>query len=90
MPQDAPPASDNTRIEAIRADLSYYKKACAAAHVGGQPPTIYAAKYADDVEFLLGLVDPSAQAAEPAKPSELEVALTHDEAGRVERKPKRG
>lgn len=88
------PADDQTdlevdaRVAAIKADLDYFQKALSAVALQGHPPTVYASKYADDVAFLLKLAG-RIKAPEPAAaPSELETALAHDKAGRVERKTK--
>lgn len=80
------------KLKTIKADLAYFKKACSQQGVGSQPPTIYAAKYAEDIEFLLNKIEPPGEpvALPPPPPSPLEEALVHDEAGRTERKPKRG
>lgn len=89
MPNDEqtpPPADDlQQRIDRILADLAYFKGAVTSQGVGHQPPTLYAAKYVDDVEFLLGLSGLT-KVAPPPVPSELETALAHDDAVRVERK----
>lgn len=87
---DALSAEDQERIDRIRQDLDYYRKANRqASNVGSQPPTVYASKYVDDLKFLLDIAQPEAAPAEPEPPSELETALAHDAAGRVERKSKR-
>ena len=90
MPQDdqpSKPSESEARLAAIKADLKYYKDACRASAVGAQPPTVYAAKYAEDVEFLLDLfLSPQAAPEEPQPMGELEKALAHDAVGRVERK----
>lgn len=82
-------ADDLNRLASIRADLAYFKTAHERSRLGEQPPMVYAAKYVDDVEFLMALADRIAgvvaEAPAPAGKSELEVALAHDEAGRVER-----
>ena len=86
MPSDDP----SSRVDAIRADLAYFKKAVASMGVGSQPPTVYADKYAQDVEFLLDLLTSSPPPLRLPKKSDLESALEHDALGRTERNPKRG
>jgi hypothetical protein len=83
------PEDPDDRLNQIRVDLAYFKKAQATMG-GGQPPTLYAEKYVLDIEYLLKFV-PVAQTAKPvAVPkTDVEVALEHDEAGRVERKLRR-
>ena len=73
------------RLAKIQEDLAYFKKA--QASMGGQPPTLYAEKYIEDVEYLLKFI-PAAQNTKPAATpkTQLELSLEHDEAGRVERK----
>lgn len=92
MPQDdqSSPATD-ARVAAIKADLKYFKDAAAKAVIGGHPPTVYGAKYAEDVEFLLKLAGLEDKAEPPPapQPDSVEGALAHDEASRVERKPRR-
>lgn len=77
------PADQDERLAQIRTDLAYFQKACATMG-GGQPPTVYADKYAADVEYLLKFV-PVASKPEVPK-TQMELDLAHDEAGRVERK----
>lgn len=79
--------ADPARLDRIRADLAYYRGAMASMQVGSQVPTLYADKYAEDVGYLLELLDPTASKPATLPKSELEVALDHDVAGRVERKP---
>lgn len=88
MPQD----EQSDKLKAIKADVEYFKKACSQQGVTGQPPTIYAAKYVEDMEFMLASLEGEKPEPEPlpAPPSPLETALAHDDAGRTERKPKRG
>lgn len=80
------PEDPDDRLAQIRADLVYFKKAQATMG-GGQPPTLYAEKYVQDIEYLLKFV-PVGQTAKPAAVSktDVETALEHDDAGRVERK----
>lgn len=94
MPQDDQSnKATEERIKAIRAEVAYYKAACvsAAGHfTTQQPPTIYAAKYVEDMEFLLGQLQTAEPVEEaPAPKTELEKALDHDAAGRVERMPRK-
>lgn len=91
MPQDdqsSQPGDPGARVAAIRADLAYFKEACRLSQLGHQPPTVYAAKYAEDVEFLLSLMGPVTEPvpATPPPPDSTEGALAMDEAVRVERK----
>jgi hypothetical protein len=80
---------DSDRIDSIKRDLDYYRAAHQSMGVGGQPPTVHAAKYADDVGYLLGLISEKDNPAQPLEKSQLEIALDHDVAGRVERVPGR-
>lgn len=85
MPTDNP-ADTEAKLAKIREDLKYYKQACldaARSFTTTQPPTIYAAKYVEDMEFLLGLAAPTEPAPEPKEESQLELALRHDQAIRV-------
>ena len=89
MPDATTPDEIAARLAAVKADLGYYRSTLAAMQVGAQPPTVYADKYAADVGFLLGLLEPAADPAPEPPRSELETALDHDAVGRPERK-KRG
>ena len=83
------PDANVDRLAAIKRDLTYYREAHKNMGVGGLPPTVHASKYADDVEFLLGIVfedDPDGLVETPPTKSQLEVALEHDAAGRTERR----
>lgn len=103
MPQDDQSSNNDTapydyagRIKSIRSEVDYYKAACVAAaghFTTAQPPTIYAAKYVEDMEFLLGMLKTSStvylepiEDAPPPPKTELEKALEHDQAGRTERR----
>lgn len=82
------PEDQDEKLAQIRKDLAYFTKAQATMG-GGQPPTLYAEKYVEDVEFLLKFISNTKPQQETPK-TDVEVALEHDTAGRVERKPKRG
>jgi hypothetical protein len=85
------PEDQDERLAQIKADLAYFRTTLG----GGQPSTLYAAKYVEDVECLLGVIKvlrgiqgPGSTPSSVQK-TDVETALEHDEAGRVERKPKR-
>lgn len=82
------PDDQDDRLAHIRADLAYFRKAQATMG-GGQPPTLYAEKYIEDVAYLLKYAPTPAQQdvpmAAPQK-TQVELDLEHDAAGRVERK----
>ncbi len=85
------PADHADRLKQIMADLAYYEKAQATMG-GGQPPTIYADKYVQDIKFLLEVAGQNMRGVEVVgemPKTETETALEHDQAGRVERKTKR-
>jgi len=84
------PNAHDERLSQIVKDVAYYKEVIASVGVGGQPPTIYAAKYVADMEVVLQLVAPGpATAPTPPVKSPLDRALADDQAGRVERKPRK-
>lgn len=72
------------RVRRINEDLKYFRGAVQAQGVGHQPPSVYAAKYVEDVEFLMGLATAAPAPAPPGK-SVLETALEQDALGRTER-----
>lgn len=88
-PDDTKPAPTEAeqRLKQITEDLDYYRKAIQQMGVGGQPPTVYATKYVEDIEFLMAMAVPNSKPQQEAPKSGLEVALEHDAAGRTERKP---
>ena len=77
------PDDSDERLAAIRRDLPYFLGLRDGSTVG-PPPTVHAAKYADDVEFLLSLLPAPVPA--PVEKTQLEIALEHDAAGRTERR----
>jgi hypothetical protein len=84
------PTDLDDKIKQIMNDLTYYKGAITSMGVGGQPPTIYAEKYVQDVEMLLKLIpNTKPQQEAPTPKSQLELDLEHDAAGRTERSPAR-
>ena len=77
------PDDNADRLKSIQKDLDYYRTA--HKNMGlGLPPTVHASKYADDVGFLMALV--TTKPAEPLEKSQLEIALDHDAAARIERR----
>jgi len=80
-------------LNQVLSDLAYYKEKVAALPVGAQMPTVYASKYVADLELVLRKFEVgTAKAAMPAPENQLELALKHDAAGRVERhqRPRKG
>jgi len=99
-----PLEKDDEKITRIRNDVAYFKTQVLAAkalgHIAG---TVYAEKYVEDVDLLLSLLDDVPGVTITVEPqtsvttpvfhdglSSLDMAITHDEAGRVERRPRSG
>lgn len=68
MRHDDSRTDDRDRLKQIQKDLDYFKGVLRSSGAGAQPPTVYASKYVQDVEFIMALADrlAIAQAEEPA------------------------